>query len=662
MHTFGNDNLRCVGWSTMWSVQQNAKTSLMIQQMNGWSLQWPQIMWQTCKPCDHQQERLGQQWPWCTGGCRCNIHCWHSSPWCKRGQAWKSSVVTKDQKCQPDSQVLTTTSEQSQNWAWPFWTTWLHTWWIGWPWQCVSRWQHKECVQPTMNCHAKLHKTLPESMWAVKKFLLEQIEGAKITDNKVHLKCLKNIKQAKQQDWAHAMIWWITKPKQAGSLRHLKPPVDPAANKTDPRTEWHNVTDAKEMESKLLLCSQQHFTQAEGTPFTQAPQKDLINQNGFSPFGDAILNGTADVDSLKLDQNTKLLLKHMQCHPGLLPKLEDMSQEDHDTGCHKWCESTSTCPSGVQLNICKSWLKDPCQLSKDGEEQDDREIQCGKDVMKIACLLSLLATWHAHVCNWWCNIWNLFLEKLCGDQKFTAHAQSMLWSMADEQGSSHKGCGTVDGAHKKVIACDIICMKCQHTGNLNNDATACHDHIIENQSNLNLWQQHVHPDCIKLHAEVHQKLKYFVKHKFRVSEEHNSDSKDHPWHGSGQGASDSGTCWIIISGSLICVCDSEANLWTAHHPDSHEWKQKSPSGKLLGVKWERKNSHCIFKFWWASTPEQTNMWTLWWAGWWLDFQQHQNNQSLFAVFSLMQMLKQCSALMLSLMTQHRYSQLMMKWH
>ena len=65
------------------------------------------------------------------------------------------------------------------------------------------------------------------------------------------------------------------------------------------------------MENKLLAHSQQHFSQAHGTPYTVAPLKDLLQYNGLTEFSDQVFNGTIPED-LDVPKTTRLLLEHQK--------------------------------------------------------------------------------------------------------------------------------------------------------------------------------------------------------------------------------------------------------------------------------------------------------------------------------------------------------------
>jgi hypothetical protein len=73
-------------------------------------------------------------------------------------------------------------------------------------------------------------------------------------------------------------------------------------------------------------------------------------------------------------------------------------------------------------------------------------------------------------------------------------------SIVNEQGGGHCSHSAIDGAHKKVLSYDIIWMNHLLARNINNDATACFDWMVENQTNLSCWHQGASKKYLKLHA------------------------------------------------------------------------------------------------------------------------------------------------------------------
>ena len=101
-----------------------------------------------------------------------------------------------------------------------------------------------------------------------------------------------------------------------------------------------------------------HLSQPEGVPFTIAPLKDLLGLDIFTPFGDAPLKDTANIETLLLSNLQKLYFNNLQKLSGLLssPLSPHISIEDMTSGFRRWKESTTIFPSHRHLGHYKSFL------------------------------------------------------------------------------------------------------------------------------------------------------------------------------------------------------------------------------------------------------------------------------------------------------------------
>jgi len=60
-------------------------------------------------------------------------------------------------------------------------------------------------------------------------------------------------------------------------------------------------------------------------------------------------------------------------------------------------------------------------------------------------------------------------------------------------------------------------------------------------------------------------MRYFVRHKFGVSDTYNTFSQ-HPWHGAGQGAADAALRYIVLSDTLIDAYHTKIAPHMMHDP------------------------------------------------------------------------------------------------
>jgi len=67
-----------------------------------------------------------------------------------------------------------------------------------------------------------------------------------------------------------------------------------------------------ELDDTLLEYSHKHFATAQGTPFTVEPLQHLLQYDGLTPFGNRILQGRVDLQTLAIDDATRALLHSMK--------------------------------------------------------------------------------------------------------------------------------------------------------------------------------------------------------------------------------------------------------------------------------------------------------------------------------------------------------------
>jgi len=116
-----------------------------------------------------------------------------------------------------------------------------------------------------------------------KEHLNTLIQAARATKNKARKQLILGMKQAEENCRCFSTVWQMLNLTTPGGLTQLiVPTLDTAA-------PWITINDKDTMEQHLLQHSQEHFSQAHGTPFTQPPLTDLLNFDGVTPFGDTIL-------------------------------------------------------------------------------------------------------------------------------------------------------------------------------------------------------------------------------------------------------------------------------------------------------------------------------------------------------------------------------------
>jgi len=164
------------------------------------------------------------------------------------------------------------------------------------------------------NSLAKLQDIWQKAVQKQKDFLQSLASAAHTQGNKKKGKLMQHLLHAEQTHWYLAIIKNYLKPRTPGSLTHLLIP--------DPHNtgEWRTLYQPEKIEAAMHTQCQQHFRQAHRSPYTVLPLSDLLGTNSLTKFGDALLQGTANLDTLQVSPHTKLLLQH---HQHKYPKYKD---------------------------------------------------------------------------------------------------------------------------------------------------------------------------------------------------------------------------------------------------------------------------------------------------------------------------------------------------
>jgi len=104
---------------------------------------------------------------------------------------------------------------------------------------------------------------------------------------------------------------------------------------------------------------------------------------------------------------------------------------------------------------------------------------------------------------------------------------------------------------------------CCIAANLDLNALACFDLMVEACQNLSCLSHGADPPYIKLHAQTHKHTKYYPKHAYGVSEQYNQYEDTAPWYRAGQGTGDAAVQWTLVSHFLILAYQSEVTSYSA---------------------------------------------------------------------------------------------------
>jgi hypothetical protein len=201
-------------------------------------------------------------------------------------------------------------------------------------------------------------------------------------------------------------------PSPEAEIANVSSLSDPKALSNDP-ANWRTVELPSEIMFYLRLRNRLHFGQAEGTPFTVPPLRELVDWESSSKTSDLILEG--DYLSEELTDIENLLIKHCKHTSPMDSITAEITEEQFTSRMKVWRESTTTSPSGVDLGHYKALLNphslDP--TSEEGEILDDQR----KQIISAHVSLINYAIRNRFTYERWKMIVNVMIQKEPGNNK-----------------------------------------------------------------------------------------------------------------------------------------------------------------------------------------------------------------------------------------------------
>eukprot|EP00978_Attheya_sp_CCMP212_P039948 scaffold212852_cov28-Attheya_sp.AAC.1 len=162
------------------------------------------------------------------------------------------------------------------------------------------------------------------------------------------------MKRTEAQKRMNKILKQYLKPEDRSGIFQLDIPAEPD-NEGNPT--FQRITLKDELEDALIPYCKKHFKQADPTLLNQEPLKSLFDYTAKSDFCQEFRDGTADIDSLKVDDDVKIFLHNLAPNELDPPKLSDeLTREQLISGFKIWTERTSTSPKGRHLRLYKAWI------------------------------------------------------------------------------------------------------------------------------------------------------------------------------------------------------------------------------------------------------------------------------------------------------------------
>ncbi len=184
------------------------------------------------------------------------------------------------------------------------------------------------------------------------EFLRASISEAISEGRKADRTALQRIVKAERRLASFSRIRRHYKPANAGAVSKLEVEIPGQPG------QYSVITDAEDMEARILLRNVQHFGQAQVTPFGSGPLAALLGLTGCNAFANDVLEGNPLPPEVDDDPGVRALLTAMQ-RPADMPEVSaSITYDDVFNGFRKWRESTSTSPSGRHLGMYRLYTSD----------------------------------------------------------------------------------------------------------------------------------------------------------------------------------------------------------------------------------------------------------------------------------------------------------------
>jgi hypothetical protein len=430
----------------------------------------------------------------------------------------------------------------------------------------INHQQLKHARKNLINCHLRAQELREEYLELQQEIAVEEGNLTKseavrqLANRERQVRCWKTFKN-------------LIQGKSQGGITHILIP-------NSDMTTFLRVKEKDEIDESLLHRNIEHFSQADGTPFTTSPLLDIAGEEGCSPTALQILEGHIPQG---LPQITTLLLQKLKRVRE--PISLEFSYHDMCKGFSKWREKTTTSPCNKHLGIYQSLIAADKYLSNSQNENKPKssKIFTPNKCLQIQHLLMTLAVKHCHTYRRWETVHNFLIEKIPGipriDKLRVIHLYEADWSLLQksfvayklnnlaskqrtipiEQAGGRPGRSAIELAACRVFIFETMRLQRLSGAVLYNDAKACYERVIENISNLAIMKQGLPIEISQLHAQTFQQINYFIKHKLGVGKIPHSHRNPKPVYGVGQGSTDAPSRWGFVCDPLLEVYKDVAN-------------------------------------------------------------------------------------------------------
>ena len=130
--------------------------------------------------------------------------------------------------------------------------------------------------------------------------------------------------------------------------------LHPTNNQQVKISKTRTIDTKQELKTAIINCNQQHFAQAQGTPFTQPPLFFINSTSGFNVYRNAKDNKNSLPDDAFVETNTVLDILEEGSNSAQTSWSLMLPFDEFISGILHWHKTTSTSPSSCHLGIYKA--------------------------------------------------------------------------------------------------------------------------------------------------------------------------------------------------------------------------------------------------------------------------------------------------------------------
>ena len=475
--------------------------------------------------------------------------------------------------------------------------------------------QHKynhdmsESIRAWQRTHQYLPKEIPTDIYTISQGLQEAHEQLKAARQNAeslrqeHLearaalyrtlqengkaKIVERLQRAETLHRAYTKLACLRKPDMGTGLTHLEVPLDPSQDpKTCPKdpTHWRIERVPEEIERMILTRNQQHFGQAQGTPFTAPEITAHIKFDGSGQAADLILDGKFNTSNM--GNASKAFIKHMS-RKTTTELQGNITERDFIGKLKNWDEATTTSPSGLHLgHYHVLWREHGLDPETDAIQIEELE-QKRKLLIRIHVSLINYSIKFGYAYDRWTNVVNIMLLKdpnlprihrLRVIHLYEADYNLLLavkwretmYHAEDNQllnpnlYGSRPARSAQEPVLLEVLQNEIYRVSMKVGLNKDLDATSCYDRIIPAIGNICSRRMGTNKQVAILNCRTLEATKYRLKTNLGISNNWYQHSTQAPIYGTGQGSGNSPHVWNFICSALFDAHEEKAIGATFH--------------------------------------------------------------------------------------------------